>query len=31
VIRQSVARERHGNVTLDYAPEGLRCRMEMEI
>jgi len=31
VIRQSVARERHGKVTLDYAPDGLRCRMEMEI
>jgi len=31
VIRQSVARERHGNVTLDYASEGLRCRLEMEV
>jgi PAS domain S-box-containing protein len=31
VIRQSVARERHGNVTLEYAPAGLRCRIEMEI
>lgn len=31
VIRQSVAREHHGGVTLEYAPEGLRCRIEMEI
>jgi PAS domain S-box-containing protein len=31
VIRQSVAREHQGSVTLDYAPEGLRCRIEMEI
>ena len=31
VIRQSVTREQHGSVTLDYVPEGLRCRIEMEI
>ncbi len=31
VIRQSVSRERHGSVALDYAPAGLRCRIEMEI
>ena len=31
VIRQSVTREQHGSVTLDYAPEGLCCRIEMEI
>jgi PAS domain S-box-containing protein len=31
VIRQAVARERNGGVSLDYAPEGLRCRFEMEI
>jgi PAS domain S-box-containing protein len=31
VIRQAVARERNGRISLDYAPEGLRCRFEMEI
>jgi len=31
VIRQSIARERGGKITLDYLPEGLRCRFEFEI
>jgi PAS domain S-box-containing protein len=31
VIRQSVARERNGRITLDYLPDGLRCRFEFEI
>lgn len=30
VIRQSVARERNGRITLDYLPEGLHCRFEFE-
>lgn len=31
VIRQSVARERAHKTTLDYLPEGLRCRFEFEL
>jgi len=31
VIRQSVARETDGRVTIDYLPEGLRCRLEFRI
>lgn len=31
VIRQSVSRERQGSVALDYAREGLSCRIEMEV
>ena len=31
VIRQSVAREPNGKVTLDYLPAGLRCRLEFRI
>lgn len=31
VIRQSIARERDGKITLDYLPEGLRCRFEFDI
>ncbi len=31
VIRQSIARERNGRITLDYLPEGLSCRFEFEI
>jgi PAS domain S-box-containing protein len=31
VIRQSVAREAGGSVTLDYLPEGLRCRLEFRM
>jgi PAS domain S-box-containing protein len=31
VIRQSVAREINGQVTIDYLPAGLRCRLEFQI
>jgi PAS domain S-box-containing protein len=31
VIRQAVARERNGRVSLDFARDGLHCRFEMEI
>jgi len=31
VIRQSVAREPGGRVTLDYQPGGLHCRFEFEV
>ena len=31
VIRQSVAREADGRVTIDYLPDGLRCRLEFRI
>jgi PAS domain S-box-containing protein len=30
VIRQSVARERNGRITLDYLPAGLCCRFEFD-
>jgi PAS domain S-box-containing protein len=31
VIRQSVARERAGNIVLDYLPDGLSCRFEFKM
>jgi two-component sensor histidine kinase len=31
VIRQSVAREAEGSVTLDYAPDGVCCRLEFRM
>jgi len=31
VIRQSVARERNGTITIDYRPSGLICRFEFDM
>src|SRR5262249_30259479 len=31
VIRQSLAREADGRVTIDYLPQGLRCRLEFRM
>lgn len=31
VIRQAIARERGAKITMDYLPEGLRCRFEYDV